>query len=96
MLGELRDSVQNQDLRTDLAYLANQILWARETHRMIYVSNMFKLLHDMDYYLLRYGPADQPSTDPYYGIPSVVSNYYGMLTIFGADHGEGAAPAGAK
>lgn len=96
MLGELRDSVQNQDLRTDLAYLANQILWARETHRMIYVSNMFKLLHDMDYYLLRYGPADQPSTDPYYGFPSVVSNYYGMLTVYGADHGEGAAPAGAK
>ena len=96
MLGQLRDSVKNQELRTDLAYLANQILWARETHRMIYVSNMFKLLHDMDYYLLRYGPADQPSTDPYYGIPSVVSNYYGMLTVFGAAHGEDASPAGAK
>lgn len=96
MVGELRDSVQNEDLRTDLAYLANQILWARETHRMIYVSNMFKLLHDMDYYLLRYGPADQPSTDPYSGMPSVVSNYYGMLTVLGADHGEGAAPVSAK
>ncbi len=93
MIGQLRDTVQNQDLRTDLAYLSNQILWARETHRMLYVSNMFKLLHDLDYFLLRYGPDDQPSTDPYYNMPSVVSNYYGMLTAFGADHGEGSAPS---
>ncbi len=96
MIGELRDSVQNEDLRTDLTYLSNQILWARETHDMVYVSNMFKLLHDMDYYLLRYGPADQPSTDPYSGISSVVSNYYGMLTVYGAAHGKGAPPVSAK
>ena len=96
MIDQLRDSVRNEDLRTDLAYLANQILWARQTHHMLYVSNMFKLLHDMDYYLLRYGPADQPSTDTGYGVPSVVSNYYGMLTVYGADHGTGAAPVGAK
>ena len=52
---------------------------------MMYVNEMVKLLHDMDYYLLRYGPEDQPSTRP--GYPSIVARYYGTLTAFGADHG---------
>ncbi len=90
MLEDMRSTVQNEDLRTDLAYLSRQIRLAQRTHSMWHVSQMFKLLHDLDYYLLRYGPEDQPSTRP--GEPSAVGVYYGMLTILGADHGLGPDP----
>lgn len=31
---------------------------AKETHRMEIVNDIYKKLHDLDYFLLRYGPKD--------------------------------------
>lgn len=71
--------VQNKYMCADLQYIADETQLAKETHIMEHASNAYKMLHDMDYFLLRYGPEDvgKSVTDK-----STVSKYYGMLSIY--------------
>ena len=52
---------------------------AKETHRMEIVNNIYKKLHDLDYFLLRYGPKDVAK---YVEDDSTVSKYYGTLPFY--------------
>ena len=52
---------------------------AAETHEMEHANNVYKLLHDMDYYLLRYGP---DNVGKYVQDISTVSKYYGVLSVY--------------
>lgn len=49
------------------------------THRMEIVNDIYKKLHDLDYFLLRYGPKDVAK---YVEDDSTVSKYYGTLPFY--------------
>ena len=84
LLEEMKATVQNEKLRNDLQQIIDQTVLAVETHEMEYANNIYKLLHDMDYYLLRYGPED---VGKYTQDVSVVAKYYGVLKVY-ADSSE--------
>jgi len=52
---------------------------AMETHEMEHANNIYKVLHDMDYFLLRYGIED---VGVYTLDDSIVSKYYGVLNVY--------------
>lgn len=52
---------------------------AKETHDVNEVINIYHILHDMDYYLLRYGPED---VGQYVSDTSTINKYYGALKIY--------------
>ena len=79
LLSEMKSSVQNEDLKSDLQDLIDQTKQAKETHRMEIVNDIYKKLHDLDYFLLRYGPIDVAK---YVKDDSTVSKYYGTLSFY--------------
>ena len=79
LLEEMKTTVQNEGLQNDLQQIIDQTALAAETHEMKYANNIYKLLHDMDYYLLRYGPED---VGKYTQDASVAAKYYGVLKVY--------------
>ena len=79
LMGEMRELVQNEALRYDLQQLIDETGLAVENHEMEHVSNIYKILHDMDYYLLRYGPED---VGQYVQDASTIGKYYGVLSVY--------------
>ena len=79
ILEELKADVQNEKLSADLQYLIDETREAKENHSVEHANNMYQILHDLDYFLLRYGPEDvgQYMTDR-----STVSLYYGTLSAY--------------
>lgn len=78
-LGDIIAGVQNEYLRADLQYIADEMQLAKEGHIMEHANNAYKMLHDMDYFLLRYGPED---VGKFVRDRSTVSKYYDMLSIY--------------
>ena len=68
-----------RDLAAALESLREEILLARDLRSMEHANNAYKALHDLDYFLLRYGPAD---VGPYVTDDSTVSTYYGTLSVY--------------
>lgn len=81
LLEELRDSVQNEALKADLQYVIDETRLAKVTHVMDHANNLYKALHDLDYFLLRYGPAIDEESTAWIKDKSTVSKYYGTLSI---------------
>jgi hypothetical protein len=79
VLSELKSSVQNENLKAELQDLMDLTEQAKETHRMEIANDIYKKLHDLDYFLLRYGPVD---VGKYVQDDSTVSKYYGTLSFF--------------
>lgn len=79
---ELRGTVRDEDLRADLQYLIDEARLAQETHGMEHANNLYKMLHDLDYFLLRYGPTIDEGTDTWIQDKSTISKYYGMLSVY--------------
>lgn len=79
LMEELKEPVQNEALKADLQEIMNLTALAKNTHRMEYVSSIYKKLHDLDYFLLRYGPTD---VGPYVQDDSTVTKYYGTLSVY--------------
>lgn len=79
VLSELRSTVHNKDLRQDFENMIEDVSNAKETHNVQYVINAYRILHDMDYYLLRYGPED---VGKYVQDPSTIDIFYGVLTCY--------------
>ena len=79
LMAEMQESVQNEDLREDLQKLIDETALAKDTHDMEHANNIYKILHDMDYYLLRYGLED---VGIYVKDASTLSKYYGVLTVW--------------
>ena len=76
LLEEMKATVQNEALRNDLQQIIDQTALAAETHEMEYANNIYRLLQDMDYFLLRYGPED---VGKYTQDKSLVSKYCGSI-----------------
>ena len=76
---ELKSTIKNEALRKDFDHLISNMRLARETHDVTYIRNVYEILHDMDYYLLRYGPTEMK---PYVSDLSLVCTYYGVLEVY--------------
>lgn len=79
LLADMKSTVNNENLQDDLQQIIDNTKLAAETHEMEYANNIYKLVHDMDYFLLRYGPDDVGS---YVQDKSMISRYYGTLSFY--------------
>ena len=79
LLLDMKNSVHNEDLQSDIQYMIDETKLAVETHDMEHANNIYKSLHDMDYFLLRYGLED---VGKYTHDVSVVATYYGVLSVY--------------
>lgn len=82
LLEDMKTSVHNELLLADLQQLIDLTYMAADTHEVGYANDIYKILHDMDYFLLRYGIED---VGKYTQDAGVVSTYYGMLAVYGAE-----------
>lgn len=78
LIKELAETVQNESLRADLQYMAAEMELAKG-HEAEHVGSVYKKLHDLDYFLLRYGPED---FGMYAMDRSAASKYYGTLSFY--------------
>jgi hypothetical protein len=81
LIQDMQKTVHNEMLIADLQQLIDLTSLAKETHEMEYANAIYKILHDLDYFLLRYGIDD---VGAFTNDKSVVSKYYGVLTVYGA------------
>ena len=81
LIEDMQKSVHNEMLVADLQQLIDLTALAAETHEMEYANQIYKILHDLDYFLLRYGIEN---VGVYTQDRSVVSKYYGVLQVYGA------------
>lgn len=81
LVQDMQESVHNEKLIADLQQLIDLTRIAAETHEMEYANAIYKILHDLDYFLLRYGMED---VGKFTNDGGVVSRYYGVLTAYGA------------
>ena len=79
LLSEIDSTVHNENLKAELLYLMDQIEQAKESHSMEIVNEIYKKIHDLDYFLLRYGPIDVAK---YVEDDTTVSKYYGTLSFY--------------
>ena len=79
LLSELRSTVKADSLKNDMQYLIDETQLAADTHDMEHASNMFKILHDLDYFLLRYGIDEYKN---HVSDLSLVSKYFGTLSVY--------------
>ena len=79
LMSDMKNSVHNEKLQNDMDYIINETKLAAEMHEMEHANNIYKALHDMDYFLLRYGIED---VGKYTRDDSVVSKYYGVLSVY--------------
>lgn len=54
LMEEMRDSLESGLLKGDFDSLIENMRLAKETHDVLYMENIYHILHDMDYFLLRY------------------------------------------
>lgn len=79
LIEDMMKDVVNEDLQSDLQSLIDETRLAAETHEMEHANNIFKILHDMDYFLLRYGLDD---VGKYTMDDSFIGIYYGTLSVY--------------
>ena len=82
LIQDMQKSVQNERLSADLQQLIDLTNLAIETHEVEYANEIYKILHDLDYFLLRYGIED---VGKYTKDGSVVAKYYGVLMVYEKD-----------
>lgn len=76
---ELKNTVQNDELKKDFDHMIELMQSAMENRTVNDIMEIHKILHDMDYYLLRYAP------DLYHGYTrdrSSLNKYYGSLYFY--------------
>lgn len=57
-MGELTASAKNEIFQSDVEALCGALRQAKDTHDVSYVIQVHEILHDMEYFLLRYAPRD--------------------------------------
>ena len=82
LMQEMKDSLKSDLLKEDMDILIENTLLAKENHDVEYVKQIYRILHDMDYFLLRYGPED---VGKYTKDDSTVRKYYGVLMVYGEE-----------
>lgn len=78
-LQALKESVVSGLLDADFDRLMDLLPAAKQSHDVAYVEEFYHMVHDMDYFLLRYGLTD---VGPYVVDTSTVTLYYGSLKVW--------------
>lgn len=78
---ELTASAENEIFLSDVENLCDALQQAKDTHEVQYVVRAHEILHDMEYFLLRYSPRD---VAPYTIDKSLSGRYYGVLEVWEA------------
>ena len=76
----LKASVKSGLLDNDFDRMVELCEQAKETHDVSYAVELYHMLHDMDYYVTRYGLSDVRN---FAEGPSIASTYYGCLSVWG-------------
>lgn len=76
---EIKDSIYNEALKKDFDALIWNMEQAKETHDVEYMYQIYRIFHDMDYFLLRYGISDMAG---YVRDFSTIGKYYGVLEVY--------------
>ena len=71
--------VTNEELKEDFGRMADYMDSAVEAHSVEDIMSLYQMLHDMDYFLFRYGPED---VGKYTKDLSTVCKFYGVLSIY--------------
>ncbi len=79
IIDDLSAIINNEELKTDLLMIKDSLTKAKETHDVNEIVNIYEILHDMDYFLLRYGIEDVGEV---VSDQSTISKYYGVLSIY--------------
>lgn len=79
LIEDMKKSVSNEQLKNDLQYVIDETQLAADSHEMVHANNIYKALHDLDYFLLRYGPED---VGVFTLNDSLVKTYYGTLSVY--------------
>lgn len=79
LLSDLKSGINDKNLIQDFNNLIKYVSNAKENHDIEDIISIYRILHDMDYYLLRYGPED---VGKYVQDPSTINIYYGVLTCY--------------
>lgn len=79
LMDEMKNSLKTELLKQDFDNLIENMRLAKETHDVKYVEEIYHILHDMDYFLFRYGIKD---VGAYVQDKSTVSKYYGALEVY--------------
>ena len=82
LISKMKSFVKNEVLAADLQQLMDLTRMAWATHEMQYANELYKVLHDLDYFLLRYGIED---VGQYTADAGTVGTYYGVLSVYGAE-----------
>ncbi len=79
LIDELRSLVKNDLLKADFDDLEDSMRLAVETQDVNYLYRIYYKLHDLDYFLLRYGPKD---VGKYTIDDSTVNKFYNVLFVY--------------
>lgn len=79
IMDECISMIRNESLKADFLIMKECMKIAVETHDVDYIYQIYYILHDMDYFLLRYGPGD---VGMYTIDDSTVRKYYGVLQVY--------------
>ena len=79
LMEELKSYTKDEALQKDFDAMIENVKMAKETHEVSYVQTLYEQLHDMDYFLLHYGP-EYPVY--YTEDDSVIEKYYGVLHVY--------------
>ena len=79
VISGLKATVRSGLLDEDFDRLTELCTKAEATHDVRYAIEMYHMLHDLDYFLLRYGMTD---VRPYVEDSSTLSVYYGALSVW--------------
>lgn len=78
LMEEMKASLKNDWLKPDFEQLIEYTRLAKETHDVIYAENIYYILHDIDYFLLRYGLSEVKGVSD----PGTLQKYYHILEIY--------------
>lgn len=82
LMAEMRDSLKTDLLKKDFDNIVNYMQLAKENRDVEYIIQIYRIVHDMDYFLFRYGIED---VGRYVDDISTISKYYGALTVYEHD-----------
>lgn len=79
IIENLKSIVHSENLMQELNILIQEMKLMKEDHDVSHLYTIYYLLHDLDYYLLRYGPTD---VGIYTVDDSTILKYYDVLKIY--------------
>ena len=79
LMDEMKASIKTELLQEDFENLIQYMSLAKETHNVEYIKNIYYILHDMDYFLFRYGIED---VGPYVNDDSTLNKFYDVLSVY--------------